>query len=60
MRNCLRRSKLELRGTRNGREIGPRGSRGVRSAPFSAQIPNPPTRRADGRAGGASRGVRGG
>eukprot|EP00969_Alexandrium_andersonii_P158451 7000293-Alexandrium_andersonii.AAC.1 len=54
MRRCLRRSKLELRGPRNGLEIGTRSS--GRSAPFSAQMPNPPTRRAGGRGGGASRG----
>ena len=59
MRNCLRRSKLELRGPRNGLEIGPRSSRGVRSAPFFAQMPNLPTKRAGGRAGGASRVDRG-
>eukprot|EP00969_Alexandrium_andersonii_P336342 14866564-Alexandrium_andersonii.AAC.1 len=49
MRNRLRRSKLELR-----------GSRGVRSAPFFAQMPNLPTTWAGGRAGGASRGGLGG
>eukprot|EP00969_Alexandrium_andersonii_P142848 6315107-Alexandrium_andersonii.AAC.1 len=27
MRTCLRRSKLELRGPKNGYEIGPRSSR---------------------------------
>eukprot|EP00969_Alexandrium_andersonii_P212325 9375717-Alexandrium_andersonii.AAC.1 len=34
MRHCLRRSKFELRGPGNGIKIGPRSSRGVRSAPF--------------------------
>eukprot|EP00969_Alexandrium_andersonii_P373856 15484956-Alexandrium_andersonii.AAC.1 len=40
MQNRFRRSKLELRGPRNGLEMGPRSSRGVHSARFSAQIPN--------------------
>eukprot|EP00969_Alexandrium_andersonii_P153583 6791562-Alexandrium_andersonii.AAC.1 len=53
---CLRRSSLELHGPRRGLEIALRSSRGVRSAPFFAQMPNPPTKVAGGRAGGASRG----
>eukprot|EP00969_Alexandrium_andersonii_P154504 6829516-Alexandrium_andersonii.AAC.1 len=44
IQNRFRRSNLEVRGPRNDSEIGPRSSRGVRSAPFSAQIPNPPTK----------------
>eukprot|EP00969_Alexandrium_andersonii_P143703 6354568-Alexandrium_andersonii.AAC.1 len=50
--NCLRRSKLERRGPRNGLNIDLRSSRRVRSAPFFAQMPNPPTKWAGGRAGG--------
>eukprot|EP00969_Alexandrium_andersonii_P088658 3911973-Alexandrium_andersonii.AAC.1 len=41
MQNHLRRSELELRGPRNGLEIGPRSSLGVRSARSFTQIPNP-------------------
>eukprot|EP00969_Alexandrium_andersonii_P250751 11082547-Alexandrium_andersonii.AAC.1 len=37
--NRFRRSNLEVRGPRNGLKIGPPSSRGVRSAPFLAQIP---------------------
>eukprot|EP00969_Alexandrium_andersonii_P253190 11190012-Alexandrium_andersonii.AAC.1 len=55
MRNCLRRPKLELRGPRDGLEVAPRSARGVRSALCFAQMPNPPTKGAGGRAGGASR-----
>eukprot|EP00969_Alexandrium_andersonii_P176143 7788374-Alexandrium_andersonii.AAC.1 len=36
----VRRSNLELRGPKNGLKLGPRSSQGVRSAAFSAQIPN--------------------
>eukprot|EP00969_Alexandrium_andersonii_P259457 11472883-Alexandrium_andersonii.AAC.1 len=43
MRNCCTHSKLELRGPRNGVEIGPRSSRGVHSVPSFAPIPNPTT-----------------
>eukprot|EP00969_Alexandrium_andersonii_P196346 8674573-Alexandrium_andersonii.AAC.1 len=39
MQNSLRRSKLELCGSRSGLRIGPRSSRGVRSAPLFALIP---------------------
>eukprot|EP00969_Alexandrium_andersonii_P168966 7467935-Alexandrium_andersonii.AAC.1 len=56
MQNCLRRSTLELRGPRHFIEIGPRSSRDMRFAPLFAQMPNLPTKRAGGRAGGASRG----
>eukprot|EP00969_Alexandrium_andersonii_P283125 12516613-Alexandrium_andersonii.AAC.1 len=56
MRNRVKRSKHELRGPRKSLDIGPPNSRGVRSAPFFAQMPNPVTKRAGGRAGGASRG----
>eukprot|EP00969_Alexandrium_andersonii_P011413 496387-Alexandrium_andersonii.AAC.1 len=49
MRNCLRRSKLELRGPTNGLKIDPRSSGGVRSASVFAQMPNPPKGRACGR-----------
>eukprot|EP00969_Alexandrium_andersonii_P093923 4149180-Alexandrium_andersonii.AAC.1 len=34
MRHCSRRSKLELRGRRNGISIGPRSSRGAFCAVF--------------------------
>eukprot|EP00969_Alexandrium_andersonii_P124440 5499660-Alexandrium_andersonii.AAC.1 len=34
------RSKLELRGPRNGLKFGPQNSRWVRSAPLLAQIPH--------------------
>eukprot|EP00969_Alexandrium_andersonii_P331217 14639158-Alexandrium_andersonii.AAC.1 len=54
------RSNLELRGPKNGPNMGPRSSGGVRSAPFLTQIPNPPTKGAGGRARGASRGRPGG
>eukprot|EP00969_Alexandrium_andersonii_P091554 4041054-Alexandrium_andersonii.AAC.1 len=60
MRNCLRGSKLELRGSRNDLKISSRSSRGVDSALLFAQIPNLPARKAGGRAGGASRGGLGG
>eukprot|EP00969_Alexandrium_andersonii_P130746 5781947-Alexandrium_andersonii.AAC.1 len=60
MQNVFTRSELELGGPRNGLEIDLRSSRGVRSAPFFAPIPNLPTNRAGGRAGGASRGGPGG
>eukprot|EP00969_Alexandrium_andersonii_P174463 7713710-Alexandrium_andersonii.AAC.1 len=46
MKNRFRRSELELRGPRNDLRIGPRSSRGVRSAAFLAQIPHLPTKRA--------------
>eukprot|EP00969_Alexandrium_andersonii_P167510 7405012-Alexandrium_andersonii.AAC.1 len=42
--NRFKRSNLELRRPKNGLNIGPRSSRGARSAPFSAQIPNLPTK----------------
>eukprot|EP00969_Alexandrium_andersonii_P217374 9602108-Alexandrium_andersonii.AAC.1 len=42
MQNRLKRSNLEPRGPREGLEIAPPSSRRVRSAPFSAEIPNPP------------------
>eukprot|EP00969_Alexandrium_andersonii_P054440 2396356-Alexandrium_andersonii.AAC.1 len=38
------RSNLELRGPRSGLEMGPRSSRGVRSAQLFADIPNLPTK----------------
>eukprot|EP00969_Alexandrium_andersonii_P239657 10579424-Alexandrium_andersonii.AAC.1 len=41
--NRFRRSNLELRGP-SGLNMGPCNSRGVRSAPFLAQNPNPPTK----------------
>eukprot|EP00969_Alexandrium_andersonii_P220465 9737953-Alexandrium_andersonii.AAC.1 len=40
----FRRSSLDLRGPRNGLEMGPRSSRGVRSVPLLAQIPNLPAK----------------
>eukprot|EP00969_Alexandrium_andersonii_P122129 5399440-Alexandrium_andersonii.AAC.1 len=40
MQNRLRRSKLELRGSRSSLRIGPRSSRGMRSAWLLALIPN--------------------
>eukprot|EP00969_Alexandrium_andersonii_P109106 4813675-Alexandrium_andersonii.AAC.1 len=43
MRHRLRRSELELRGAKKSLKVGPRSSRGVRSAPFFTEIPNPPT-----------------
>eukprot|EP00969_Alexandrium_andersonii_P104853 4626192-Alexandrium_andersonii.AAC.1 len=43
MQNRDKSSELELRWPRNGLKIGPRSSRGVRSAPWTAQTPNPPT-----------------
>eukprot|EP00969_Alexandrium_andersonii_P372908 15482815-Alexandrium_andersonii.AAC.1 len=55
MRNCLMRSKLELRDPWRGLKLDPRWSGGVPSAPLSAQMPNPPTKRAGRRAEGASR-----
>eukprot|EP00969_Alexandrium_andersonii_P114942 5083228-Alexandrium_andersonii.AAC.1 len=57
MRNC---SKLELRGPRTGLKVDPRSSGGMHSAPLLVQTPNPPTKRAGGRASGASRGRQGG
>eukprot|EP00969_Alexandrium_andersonii_P070237 3099934-Alexandrium_andersonii.AAC.1 len=60
MRNCLRRSKLELRGPRNGPKIAFQSSGRVRSVRCFVQMPNPLTKRAGGRAGGASRGESGG
>eukprot|EP00969_Alexandrium_andersonii_P211630 9347072-Alexandrium_andersonii.AAC.1 len=39
MQHLFRRSNLELRGPRKDRNICPRSSRGVRSAPFPAQNP---------------------
>eukprot|EP00969_Alexandrium_andersonii_P047428 2080732-Alexandrium_andersonii.AAC.1 len=53
MQNGLRCSKLEIRGPRNGLTAAPRSSRGVNSAPFFAQMPNLPPKRAGGCAGGA-------
>eukprot|EP00969_Alexandrium_andersonii_P011506 500939-Alexandrium_andersonii.AAC.1 len=44
MQNRFRRSNLELRGPKTAIEICPRSSRGVRSAQFLAQTPNPPTK----------------
>eukprot|EP00969_Alexandrium_andersonii_P197879 8741324-Alexandrium_andersonii.AAC.1 len=41
------------RGSRNGLKIAPQSSRRVGSAPLLAQTPNPPAKRAGGRAGGA-------
>eukprot|EP00969_Alexandrium_andersonii_P299292 13231496-Alexandrium_andersonii.AAC.1 len=43
IQNRFRRLNLALRGPRIGLNIGPRSPRGVRSAPFLAQIPNPQT-----------------
>eukprot|EP00969_Alexandrium_andersonii_P166810 7371084-Alexandrium_andersonii.AAC.1 len=60
MRLCLRSSKLELRGPRNGLNIAPRSAGGVHSASLLAQMPNLATKRASGNAGGASRGGSGG
>eukprot|EP00969_Alexandrium_andersonii_P153094 6769865-Alexandrium_andersonii.AAC.1 len=61
MRGCLRHSELELRGPTNGLDIDPRSPPGLYSAPLSARTPNPPTKQASGRGGGASRvGPRGG
>eukprot|EP00969_Alexandrium_andersonii_P008232 357948-Alexandrium_andersonii.AAC.1 len=56
MRKCLRHFKLKLRGPRNGRNIDPRSSAGCILRRFFVQTPNLPTKRAGGRAGGASRG----
>eukprot|EP00969_Alexandrium_andersonii_P209695 9263021-Alexandrium_andersonii.AAC.1 len=42
--NHFRCSNLELRGPRNVLKIGPRSSRRVRPAPYSAQISNPATK----------------
>eukprot|EP00969_Alexandrium_andersonii_P153976 6807874-Alexandrium_andersonii.AAC.1 len=50
MRDCLRRSKLELRGLRNGLNIDPRSSGGVNSVQCSAQTPKVLTKWAGGRA----------
>eukprot|EP00969_Alexandrium_andersonii_P308339 13629044-Alexandrium_andersonii.AAC.1 len=44
MQNRFLRSNLELRGPRKNLKIGPPSSRAVRSAPFSAQSPNLPTK----------------
>eukprot|EP00969_Alexandrium_andersonii_P018319 801407-Alexandrium_andersonii.AAC.1 len=44
MQHRLRRSELELRRPRTDLSVGPRSSRGVRSAPLPVQIPNPPTK----------------
>eukprot|EP00969_Alexandrium_andersonii_P125567 5551239-Alexandrium_andersonii.AAC.1 len=44
MQNRFTRSNLELPRPRNGLRIGPRTSRGVRSAPFLTEIPNLPTK----------------
>eukprot|EP00969_Alexandrium_andersonii_P369661 15475638-Alexandrium_andersonii.AAC.1 len=46
MHTCFSRSELELRGPRNDLRIDHRSSRGVRSAPFLAQMPGLTTRRA--------------
>eukprot|EP00969_Alexandrium_andersonii_P165333 7306914-Alexandrium_andersonii.AAC.1 len=43
MKHRFTRSNLELRGPRKDLNIGTRSSRGVRSAPSFAQIPNLPT-----------------
>eukprot|EP00969_Alexandrium_andersonii_P354407 15442086-Alexandrium_andersonii.AAC.1 len=56
MRDCLRHSKLELRGSRNNLRSCPQSSGGRALCHYFAQVPNPPTKRAGGRAGGASRG----
>eukprot|EP00969_Alexandrium_andersonii_P336536 14876260-Alexandrium_andersonii.AAC.1 len=40
MQNRLRRSKLELRGSKNGLRIGPIGHRRVRYTQLLALIPN--------------------
>eukprot|EP00969_Alexandrium_andersonii_P333415 14735093-Alexandrium_andersonii.AAC.1 len=42
MQNRSKRSNLELRGPKNGCKLGPRSSRGVRSAQFLVEIANPP------------------
>eukprot|EP00969_Alexandrium_andersonii_P239919 10591796-Alexandrium_andersonii.AAC.1 len=61
MRDCSRRSKLELRRPRIGPNICTRSSWGVSPAPLCfALMLIPPTKRAGGRAGGASRGRLGG
>eukprot|EP00969_Alexandrium_andersonii_P006488 281865-Alexandrium_andersonii.AAC.1 len=56
MRNCLGRSKLELHGPRSDIKIGPQSHGGMRSAPLFVQMRKLPTKRAAGRAGGASPG----
>eukprot|EP00969_Alexandrium_andersonii_P179247 7924258-Alexandrium_andersonii.AAC.1 len=38
--NCFKCSEVELRGPMNGLNMGPRSSRGMRSAPLFAPIPN--------------------
>eukprot|EP00969_Alexandrium_andersonii_P027645 1206503-Alexandrium_andersonii.AAC.1 len=43
MRNRFRPSNRELRGPRNGLNIGPRSSRGVRYAQLFVEIPKLPT-----------------
>eukprot|EP00969_Alexandrium_andersonii_P303696 13425801-Alexandrium_andersonii.AAC.1 len=55
MHNCIRQSKLELRGPRSGIDIAVRSSRGVGSAPVFQQMLNLSTKRANERAGGAPR-----
>eukprot|EP00969_Alexandrium_andersonii_P326466 14425104-Alexandrium_andersonii.AAC.1 len=42
--HCFKRSELEPRGPRNGLQIGPRSSRGARSALLCAQTPKLQTR----------------
>eukprot|EP00969_Alexandrium_andersonii_P261128 11544094-Alexandrium_andersonii.AAC.1 len=46
MQTCFRRSELEQRGPGKDLKFGPRSSRGVRSAPLFAQIPNLPMKAA--------------
>eukprot|EP00969_Alexandrium_andersonii_P156565 6921721-Alexandrium_andersonii.AAC.1 len=60
MQNGFRRSKLELRGSRNDLNFHPRRPRPGGSASFCALTPMVTTERAGGRAGGASGGSRGG
>eukprot|EP00969_Alexandrium_andersonii_P304909 13478451-Alexandrium_andersonii.AAC.1 len=57
MRNCVRRSKLELRGPRNDLKIGLQSFRRVCSAPLFAQMPNLPAKQAGWGTKGASRRV---
>eukprot|EP00969_Alexandrium_andersonii_P210758 9308875-Alexandrium_andersonii.AAC.1 len=40
MQHRFRRSNLELRGPRNGLQIGPRSPPGEHAAPFFAEAPN--------------------
>eukprot|EP00969_Alexandrium_andersonii_P153157 6772848-Alexandrium_andersonii.AAC.1 len=56
MQNRIRRSKLELRDPGNDLKLHSRGSRPGGSASFCALSPMVATKRAGGRAGGASRG----